>query len=737
VTFVNPYTFIPLGNDCVRTERQLGPLTGVLYCTLKTLSPLIIPNVENDHAFPDIERVVIERWNNNNNKETKVKQSDHKSYDFFSYENSQGDRSSVFSRPIIPGSSLRGVIRSAFEAITDSCLSTVDEEMLLHRRNPEAYKKYGVIENGQLFEAEKVLIHTDAKGYSKVHYPIFKRAGQGTEPVLKTGTELWITRSKDPFKSSRGFKTENKWVTKINPRGTGEQGYFLAGEQFGTGNKKHFDAVMVKKPIKSIYTLTSDDEKRLLTLSNLYRDSSIYYKGWINANPMPVYYDVVDGKYYFSPACISQEVFHRKLGAMLGQFKPCSDVSKPCEACSVFGMVAGNDGALSSRVSFRDALPVDCSTPQDWFDDPKTLPILGSPHITSSEFYQVDPDPDADYFNADYKVTRPNRDPIKVSLTDQKSQIRGRKFYWHTEPRLADQNQEKPNQNNTFRAVKRDRTFAFEVRFERLTETELAKLIWVLEIGGKAANAHKLGHGKPVGYGSVSIQVDKKKSVIFEIDNELSIIESRLPELATPSLKNDAGFLKVTNYEDRPKNVNYPKGTVRDVTNIYSWFGLNRQGGQNTKGLRDQNRAKIFNILPNLLDDSQELPNYKPNDRLQNAEPLSFQYTSNRSLAANSNPGRPPRGNGQPKHLSPQAITLKDEMELRDKQKMTKLEPSYGTYKAKVIKAAILEYKLSPKSKQTLSSFVDDFERAKLEKKSLYNDFIHLYQPAKEKLGND
>jgi CRISPR-associated protein (TIGR03986 family) len=639
-TFVNPYTFIPLGDECVRGEHIPGDYSGVLHCSLKTLSPLIIPNAGNDHAFSD---------------------GEHKSYDFFSYEEPYGVRTDIYARPIIPGSSLRGAIRCAYEALTDSCLSTVDEEMPLHRRNSEAYKKYGVIENGILYEAEKVLIHTDAVWHSPwATAPCYAKSGTATTPKLKTGVELRITRSEATFPTSdNGFDTGSKWVTSINAPGDVEKGYYLAGEQFGTGEKKHFDAVMVKSG-REVYHLTPDDKKRLLALWQLYQENKAkpYYADWINAEPMPVYYEAVGKNYYFSPACISQEVFHRRLGDMLGNFKPCSGIKTLCEACSLFGTVTGENGAMASRVAFRDAAPADNSDAQTWYDEPKTLPILGTPHITSTEFYQTDPDPKADYFNADYKVIG----KVKSFLSDKEARIRGRKFYWHSE--VGFENQSKEKLNNTFRAVSKGKRFDFEVRFERLTLEELSKLIWVLEIGGNEDNAHKLGHGKPVGFGSVRISVDRAKSKIFSVNEHLAISEPDLPSLLPTSelaFRHYEEFIKVTNYVQPPTNVAYPTATQGGESTTYAWFGLNRQGAnkRNNDGKRDRNRTRIFNTLPNLLDASQELPAYAP----VAGESLSIQYAGNRTNVDDTKHSRPTAARGsQPQPAARRTQLNKDDV---------------------------------------------------------------------------
>ena len=91
--FVNPYNFIPFLGKCHRSEKKDGELTGVIEYSLLTKTPLYI-------------------------RETNGYQKDfetgHYSYEFYSY----GD-----NVPVVPSSSVRGMLRSVYEMLTDSCIS--------------------------------------------------------------------------------------------------------------------------------------------------------------------------------------------------------------------------------------------------------------------------------------------------------------------------------------------------------------------------------------------------------------------------------------------------------------------------------------------------------------------------------------------------------------------------------------------------------------------------------------
>ncbi|MBF0120744.1 MAG: hypothetical protein HQK79_18095 [Desulfobacterales bacterium] len=100
---------VPIGHE--KFDENL--LTGKITCTLNTLSPLIVPDTTNDNFFKLADE-----------KEKSEGKPYHKSYNFFSV-----------NRDIsIPGSELRGMISSVYEAVTNSCFRIFDEKYRLSWR---------------------------------------------------------------------------------------------------------------------------------------------------------------------------------------------------------------------------------------------------------------------------------------------------------------------------------------------------------------------------------------------------------------------------------------------------------------------------------------------------------------------------------------------------------------------------------------------------------------------------
>jgi hypothetical protein len=231
-----------------------------------------------------------------------------------------------------------------------------------------------------------------------------------------------------------------------------------------------------------------------------------------------------------------------------------------------------NGGSRSSRIAFRDAVPKeDAEDYKDWYENRRILPILSSPKISATEFYMVDI-PGAPYFNYDYMVPYSEQKKIPVLTPIKKPQLRGRKFYWHRRSVMMDDTRDFLNQRTEIRPVTQKKEFKFQIAFERLTHDELSMLIYTLTCGEHASsNAHKLGHGKPVGYGSVRISVDDVS--LFSIDHKALSISTSPKSASDYDWHPDntiaiREYLKMTDFEHAPQNVNYLP---------FDWFGINKE----------------------------------------------------------------------------------------------------------------------------------------------------------------
>jgi len=559
--FINPYNFVSI-SDCDPIKRKkvvYGIHSGSITCRLEILTPLFIPNTTKSDAFD----------NDKENAFAKAEGKPANSYDFFSYEDlaKRDDYYANPAKPIIPGSSIRGAMRAAFEAVVNGCLSTTDDETVLYRRTTEPKKKCGVIQ--------------------------------------KNGSKWYLIEAKKdkcrPMDKPMGTKVRN--------------GYYLKGER-GPG-KKH-DAVMT--PIDGVKPklLEKEDIDRLYNVWRLYQpvkskikgvnqtENHRGYRGWFELENIPVYYEEVNGILYISPACITKDVFKNTIKSLLksqGEHQSCTDNNNLCASCRLFGMVS-EGGSLASRLMFKDAEPNEDNTHwSDWYDSVRTLPILASPKVSAAEFYMEKED---GYYNYDFQVIN------KKKILLEKPRLRGRKFYWHRESEEKvppDKSIADLKQRTRIRPLKASgiNTFTFQIAYDRLSDKELQTLLWALTFGENAnTHAHKLGYGKPYGYGSVRITVDEVTSI--SLDENLCLEEKVLDiKPITPS--DSAAFkeyLAMTDFSKASNKVKYPHGDDGKKSAAYVWFGINKEIKKGAFGGGGFNRT-----LPKPTEKDVSLPNYR------------------------------------------------------------------------------------------------------------------------------
>lgn len=540
--FVNVYHFLPLSSDEVKRasvlKRTEEPVyTGEIQVELKTKTPLFIPDC---HGYQKGE-------------------SGHKKYRFFSYDG---------VHPVIPGSSLRGMLRSVYEPLTNSCLSAVDLDTHVSRRTSERYEAglLGRQSNGKitLYKASKAVIL--CRNISKLL--------ENVQRELVEGSEVWVRLQEETTKQTNR-KTGRQKVTALKlPEQMTEKekkgwtrGYYFKGEpgvkKFGNSINSYVFyfqngaprgmADVVKSNLEggskelvglqavlSSYLEQAEKIKKTeadspKNIHNGYVEYAAELSEFLNhgSGYFPVHYSDVDGKkrnIYLSPACITKEAYNNTPKDILekqGKHHPCTDIRRLCPGCSLFGMVgdALEDNELdkypnawASKVRVQDAVTT-VTGDDKLYEDELTLLELASPKLSSTEFYLQKPEAGDDVivqsWTYDYYVTKRGKS-LKVVMETPK--ISGRKCYWHhPKPNLPKTGVNQTERNCTVQPLKAKIPFSFSVYFERITRKQLDQLIWICNISslgeenGEAKYGYKLGKGKPLGMGSVELRVQDVK----------------------------------------------------------------------------------------------------------------------------------------------------------------------------------------------------------------------------------
>lgn len=633
--FINPYNFVRVEEpkECDRTEYRVDHAsfhnnfnTGKLRCKIKAISPMFIPDMTTKAECKDVK--------------------DHYKYKFFK----------INSEPAIPGTSIKGMLRSVYETITNSCFSQISkEDEKINFREPVTRgisPKYpGIILKLPINNELGIILKCDLPPVWVDKYFTNTSATHdiGTEVLdaenidseykngdlvnFEKGTELEYQKGSNAFSMRHG--------TSVKKNGACSNYGYLKITGKNTKSKKHserifhhpcfdtlpknlpdnskklsnmlgeFEELNKKKPDneKFLYYFSPKDKHRFDSIqrTQLKTGKAILYEQGVNLEKMTLYYNkgmsVGDLVYFdicdstkkttknLSYVCIPKSTFNKNVYNTLENFSkhllPCRNIHKLCPACKLFGAVdlqsADTDDtvSLAGKIKITNALLSDGSR---YDTETAPLKILGSPHETATSFYLIN----ENYDNTEAIVKRTG------AGYDQNPQpvLRGRKYYWHQcdentlLKKSAYEAQENPkcnNQNATVELLKKNAEFEFDLYFENLAKEELALLIWSLEL--ENGMLHKLGHGKPLGLGSIKINIDYKNSYLVDIKTRYLDINSG----GKTSLKD----VKLTSVIE-PENGNYRLKFKNNGTEIAA-FKI-----KNSKNYEDL--AMILEPHPELFD---------------------------------------------------------------------------------------------------------------------------------------
>lgn len=660
--FVNPYNFIPLMGACRRSVpkiRKDDNYTGYFDCRIKLLTPLFIPNTSSSSRLLNED----EKKNNSSKKE--------KGYDFFSYDDWSREAPCNSwpppppAVPVIPGSELRGAVRSVYEAAFNGCMSSVSVDRVLSRRTNEA-KKPGILKQEQegwmIYPCKKAMLYVVDESVRNTDKRMGIPVPKNEYDQWKEGQEIWIKIQGDYMKNGRwsiGKVIEAYQIIDDNGvekcdemkqperKELGDKGYVQGwlhkGEAF---SKKHHESIFydcdtgIGKAVKDSHIVS------LKKILKDYRDprkngmlapkSNDWYSEYqVSHDGTLVYYsETANGHVYLSPACIGREIYAKTIEELLknnGSYEPCVD-EQLCPACQIFGMIgkSGEHGtyAYGSKVRVTDARlihPVKDS--RELFEEPIILPELGEPKPGAVEFYTKPPYTSLEklkvgegFWTYDYKhkVCNGEITTKKQLLSIKQPELRGRKYYWHSNVELEKYKETKQNKVSTMKQRIRPMKagnldgkplFHFRIYFEQLSKQQLKELKWALDFGN-ADCAHKIGRAKPLGFGSVQIIADSL--FLRKIDTKTgswAVVNQNLEEFFEDSVKGNEALKivqQMANWRKKPQNVRYPvkmeagsSGNKPNSTASHQWFMQN-------KGT--VSKPNFFKVLPNAKDDAANNP---------------------------------------------------------------------------------------------------------------------------------
>jgi CRISPR-associated protein (TIGR03986 family) len=643
--FLNPYNFVRLlpsagtGHLLGRCappphDRYLG-LTGQIRCTLKAVSPLFVSDSEGVQPLPPYDG--------------------HYSYRFFRYG----------GKPAIPATSLRGSIRSVFEAATNSCLGVFDGKRRLEYREPPAYGntlKAGIVRTlpvvdafGRLMADGEITLCRVAK--IGAYYPGVESWKNVLFQTTHSDGRPWGCgdRAAARVKKLKGGEVVRELaesIQQLGPCGEGEEivegwlkitgpgietkrneFFFIDPARYGSPGTVQFD-LNVMEDYNVVLTGQFDDRDNFATC---YQSRQL--------QPGNLVWVDVPRRGNRARRVLGVKVPRVRYGKTLEDLLPpgghrCTQYDALCPACRVFGWVhedAPKDVAV--RVAYAGRVTFSLAEIQGNYRTMPAIPlaILSTPEPTTTRFYLIHEDGRPRGWHNERFIPRPQdsrfdevfpggsipaesmgRDDQEAG-PDGSNVLRGRKVYRHHGDRLRKTEytragtgaQQRDKQNRTVRdALQPGATFTFTVTFENLMPLELGALLWSLELGGWH---HRLGLGKPLGFGSVKITIEDQGTWWFDLltrygnltnggqrsltsDQRQKLVDKFKAAMVGQYAEPGQGFEELPNIADLRAllatspylPVHYPRPTPQPLPegNNYEWFMGNKRAGTHEHGPR-------------------------------------------------------------------------------------------------------------------------------------------------------
>jgi CRISPR-associated protein (TIGR03986 family) len=469
----------------------------------------------------------------------------------------QSHRQAPGGRVVLPGSSVKGAVRSLHETLMGGCLRVLDEDFLPAYREPavardENWHLAVVTEATRQGRAARIRV-TEETAWVPADTLV---SGLGRVP--QTGDTVNIVdeaiREHEGLQrlevTGPGAVTAGEgWVVLVGDSGTRlkSKQFFCAAGRMPEGDT---GVCKVPAPVWTEYEQACEGSNDLRLIRQ--KPPNPAYKGW-QARPLfaevgwPAKTDVIGRRRcvtgrlwpgdvvwarvspdhgqveHLSMAAIWRRLGERPLGERIGDaVRACRDPLELCLSCRLFGSAdaaVAEPGREADQRSYAGHLRIGDAVAEGVVTTRVRRAPLGAPRPGAGQFYlqiaRTDPASAETELPAAYWGSEQDR--------SERRQVRGRKFYWNGDPALQSppRHLARPGQRNEAMTADRDLVpagtcFTQEIAFDNVTRAELGSVLLTLlprlvlpqTEGLKTADyLLRLGGGKPLGLGSCAVEV--------------------------------------------------------------------------------------------------------------------------------------------------------------------------------------------------------------------------------------
>jgi len=381
---------------------------------------------------------------------------------------------------MIPGSSIKGMLRSIVEVLSFSKLDTDDQTFAYRDLNHPSYKR-------KMMNTNKIY-----------HGWLFKQGGEWKiESLGKISASNRIKYSDPEFKKAVGAQNVNKIKNKRaafekykicnNELPQTRCGYIVFTGKAGKQKTREF--LFEKKQPERVYTLGRNVIENFK--SAYYLDNpSLINENWKNlwaekferGERIPVFFQLDENGdiKHFGLSMLYKLPYENSTHDLLKRYQEYKN--DPDFAQTLFGHT-GED-ALKGRVFVSHHIAVKA------VKHPPVKTVLATPRPTFFLHY-----------------IKQNKTEC-VTYDDKDAVLSGFKFYPHKKRILKSTGNGNENTMTTLKPLDKGSEFEGKIRFFNLNEIELGALLSAVTLFNRQNTYHKLGMGKPLGFGSVKIEVN-------------------------------------------------------------------------------------------------------------------------------------------------------------------------------------------------------------------------------------
>ncbi|MBK0869635.1 TIGR03986 family CRISPR-associated RAMP protein [Saccharopolyspora sp. HNM0986] len=621
--FINPYTFVPFPEKPPMRAEPHGHLgnprllSGKLTITITAGTPLLIRG--------------------------------------YGTKNADGEPSNELPRrpdgtAFVPGSSLKGAVRSLHETLTGSCLRVFDADFLPSYRDVVAsrrHRRMAVVAQPPAGDAPPAVCLCEPGDPQKFRLDQELLEHLHLAGGLRSGQRLqiprWNSKSGRPDQATRD--DDGEWVVFLSDPGARDPRHpYRAHVRKLARDQKRDVPEHVWSEFLRVVQDTDDQRTAQLNKTDGQRTEPIVYTHKPDKNEpgrqyavgerhlarpdlqqgQPVWVDLDDrGRIeHVGLAMNWRNLGGHSAGERAAGFLPCDRPDQLCPSCRLFGSIdpTGTEEderaaqrAYRGHVRFGDAVAKHDVVPKSL-----SLPPMGAPSPGAGQFYLT---------NDPANIGRYEDTPLREwgASPDEPTprKLRGRKHYWHTD-RLNGREAARQHQTNeklisSAEAFPADTELSATITFVDIDEQQLGGLIAALEpsalLEDEQLRTH-LGGGKPLGYGACRVAIDPKASEVHfsgaryglsaperDIIEEKSLLLKTFRESVEPAVRDVWNALaRVLRPQDDPEQVWYPPGadwSQRGTKDFDDGFEFWQQtSGAETTPDRDRDAGKQRNGRP-------------------------------------------------------------------------------------------------------------------------------------------